>query len=535
MRRILIAVGLAIGLLSLAVCVRNAANSEDQAPTLDVGSQNNCLKDTDCDPDKICVPGPYASQGCFGQCAHPEFSQTCTTNIVNAEGKNITTELNQLCNIGQSSANQSEASVAQKYWFCPGATPQNCPYYFAQNGFCGCCKEGETGCYNYTNKNGVESVTPYCVDLQNDLNNCGTCGNVCPDGTQCSNGVCTSLCPIGETYCSSRNTATTCYATQKDANNCGGINVVCSAAQMCLEGKCTNCDTPNPKAKTGAIACAGNGPDGTSATNQYRTCVGIDSNNCGACGAICSGAEICAWQGNGQAISATNPAAKCCSVETDANHPQVMEVCGNTCKDSSIDISNCGGCGIQCGKNQECVPNSKYADHPNTEKPGECKCLSQYPNLGPDGNCYDYSSDSKNCGTYGRLCTGVQNACINGNCSCPQGTMLCNGQCVNLKTDNNNCGSCGHTCDSETPGFVCTSGTCGCLNDNRCSTCGSNCGEIGQNLPYCSYNCTGNEVPSCSSLCTGTSLPQCQNNCCSAGPMPLCSGSTCFTNPPICQ
>ncbi|MCD6497802.1 MAG: hypothetical protein J7M25_05780, partial [Deltaproteobacteria bacterium] len=42
----------------------------------------------------------------------------------------------------------------------------------------GDCPEGQTDC------DGT------CVDLQSDDANCGRCGNICPEGTQCSNGRC---------------------------------------------------------------------------------------------------------------------------------------------------------------------------------------------------------------------------------------------------------------------------------------------------------------------------------------------------------
>lgn len=54
------------------------------------------------------------------------------------------------------------------------------------------CQPGLTYCYSSGNP-------PFywgrCVDLQNDDCSCGTCGNVCPDGTSCQDGSCVSTGP----------------------------------------------------------------------------------------------------------------------------------------------------------------------------------------------------------------------------------------------------------------------------------------------------------------------------------------------------
>jgi hypothetical protein len=56
------------------------------------------------------------------------------------------------------------------------------------------CQSGLSYCYSNGNP-------PFywgrCVDLQNDDCSCGTCGNVCPDGTSCQSGSCVSTGPTG--------------------------------------------------------------------------------------------------------------------------------------------------------------------------------------------------------------------------------------------------------------------------------------------------------------------------------------------------
>lgn len=71
-----------------------------------------------------------------------------------------------------------------------------------------------------------------CTNLQDDANNCGRCGIVCPAGDICSAGVCG--CSIaGDTNCNG-----TCTDTSTDPSNCGQCGTVCSEGQVCNSGVC---------------------------------------------------------------------------------------------------------------------------------------------------------------------------------------------------------------------------------------------------------------------------------------------------------
>jgi subtilisin-like proprotein convertase family protein len=79
-----------------------------------------------------------------------------------------------------------------------------------------------------------------CVNLQNDVSNCGSCGTACTvAGQVCSNGQC--ACPSGTTLCQN--------ACVNDHDNCGGCGIACTSLQRCCSGTCVallyNCKTCN--------------------------------------------------------------------------------------------------------------------------------------------------------------------------------------------------------------------------------------------------------------------------------------------------
>jgi hypothetical protein len=157
-----------------------------------------------------------------------------------------------------------------------------CGAYANQTATCtagACGRSCNTG---YGNCDGI--ATNGCeTNLQTDINNCGTCGNVCPAGTGSQRAVCNSgtcgftTCPTGFATCGASGTCLDNVTT--DVNNCGACGQQCSSANVapaCTGGMCTGACT------AGFADCNGN-----KLTDGCEVNVQTDVNNCGGCGVAC--------------------------------------------------------------------------------------------------------------------------------------------------------------------------------------------------------------------------------------------------------
>src|SRR5262249_18017295 len=116
-------------------------------------------------------------------------------------------------------------------------------------------------CTAATCNSGLSCCGDLCVNHQNDILNCGTCGNKCPGAhPYCDNGTC------GMPPCS----GATCAGTEF----CCGAQC-CTAGQICCEGNAgpsfIKCQDPDPMTGTcdkGCPECVCASPDTPIATPQ---------------------------------------------------------------------------------------------------------------------------------------------------------------------------------------------------------------------------------------------------------------------------
>ena len=106
-----------------------------------------------------------------------------------------------------------------------------------------------------------------CVDLRTSDRHCGRCGNACPGGSACHQGVCE--CSGSRELCGG-----SCINTDISDRHCGRCGNACSSGTTCRSGAC--------KCPSGQSLCGGECIE-TSA----------DEDNCGGCGKTCGAGEVC--------------------------------------------------------------------------------------------------------------------------------------------------------------------------------------------------------------------------------------------------
>lgn len=323
--------------------------------------------------------------------------------------------------------------------------PQNVNAAVCNNGVCDytTCKNGYADCDN-NRVNGCE------INMLQNVNHCGGCGNVCqaPSGgtVLCSNGTCAQNCGSGLTNCGG-----VCVPLQTDINNCGNCSNKCIAPANgtatcngtcgfnCLNGfhKCGN----DCKSNTDATACGTscmNCPPPPSGNGSPVCNSGSCSVNCNTgfhrCGADCKSNTDPTACGttcvNCPGPSGGNGSPVCSSGTCGISCNSGFHLCTNQCK-SNNDV---GSCGTNCSP----CPNPSAGTGTPTCDGTSCDISCSTPTPDKCGTaCVDLQTSEQHCVTCGTNCAAGLTCCGTGN------------GCVDTKTDDNNCGSCGNKCKSN--------------------------------------------------------------------------------------
>ena len=255
---------------------------------------------------------------------------------------------------------------------------------------------------DWTDCNGL--VEDGCeINLTNDANHCGACGNACPDGIPCFDGKCGCSAPY--ILCDGK-----CVHPKFDDNHCGGCGVrcefpddACSPLQDhttygCVEGVCgrKRCTFEQGvqyydcNKDVFQNTCGGDGCE----TPDLKS-----REHCGKCGNACVGDEQCVNEGNGYECAV--PCKRSGKVS-----------CGGSCRDLLTDPDNCGSCGHECRfpgvEDNEVKQNASC-------KEGMCvyECMPGWAecNGDPKDGCEtNLNHDPRNCGGCGATCETVTSA-----------------------------------------------------------------------------------------------------------------------------
>ncbi len=269
------------------------------------------------------------------------------------------------------------------------------------------------------------------INLSNDLDNCGACGNKCPSelystiggdvdvrhlAPACVNGECTVVCNSNEWADCNGRVDDGCETSLKgNPEACGGCGIKCAPGEPCV------------KLTTGQSKCGC--PAGQTWCPATAECVNLQFNddNCGVCGTKCP-----AGPADGGAPLPPHTKYGCM---------------GGTCGTDESHIK----CDTRFGAWSDC-----NGDLPSPTGDG-CELNVNAFTTTTVNDLPMYLGDPKNCGACGNACPDGQTCALlrqgGLQCACPSGTTLCQSRratwCADLLTSPSDCGACGNSCAND--------------------------------------------------------------------------------------
>ena len=328
---------------------------------------------------------------------------TCATGYVDCNANkqmdgcetNSATDVNNCGACGNDCTAKSEVASAT-------CSSGECVVESCESGFADCDKSGADGCE---------------VNVTVDVNNCGGCGTVCSSNNvtvnSCGGAVCHGTCADGWANCTGTLQAKGCNdPITTDVENCGACGVVCSTNHItpaCANG---SCDAGTCAA--GYLDC-----DNEKQADGCETNSATDVTNCGACGNDCSTKP--------EVMSATCSSGAC-QLTCEPGYANCNNSSADGCETNiEKSVGDCGVCGAAC---------SSVNVMTNACSSGSCSgtCTSGWANctrtLRANGCNDPISSDVSNCGGCGIQCSSVNvaaNSCAGGTCTstCQSGWANC--------------------------------------------------------------------------------------------------------------
>lgn len=168
--------------------------------------------------------------GCGGVCTGPEGGQCAPGLSCDAEGKCVCGGQGQLLCLDQATSKMVCRDTEGDPENC-GACGNLCPEGVACEGGKCACPEGSYACSSLPGS----EFSPVCTNIGTDPKNCGSCHYSCLD-TPCEHGQC-GKCPAGKKACF-YNGFQLCADTSSDPKHCGGCGIQCPQGVACKDGVC---------------------------------------------------------------------------------------------------------------------------------------------------------------------------------------------------------------------------------------------------------------------------------------------------------